>query len=363
MSEGSGAPDAALDLAAGPGEGTATPVRTRPVATGTGPWPGTDALEAARAVLGDLSGDDGLPFLPELPDRGPGADPVGRATALLVDLPVDLQPVGWRLVDHPGRDAARTRALWSADTDALAEAADGWSGPLKLQVVGPWTLAASVWLPRGERAVVDAGATRDLVGSLAEGVAAHVQHVRRLVPGAQVVLQVDEPSLPAVLAGRLPTASGWGRLPAVDPLLARDALREVLQAAGCPGVLRCSGRGAPLGLLREAGPQGLATDLPGLGPAGWESVATAVEAGLEPWLGVLDPAAAAGSPAGLPAAGALVDAVRGPWRAVGLEAEGLAAAVLTPTSGLAGLAPEAARAVLRRLREAADALADVAAGG
>jgi hypothetical protein len=97
---------------------------------------------------------------------------------MLVDLPVDLQPSGWRLTDRPGRDATRTAAYLRQDLDELAEAFDGWTGRLKLQVAGPWTLAASTWLPRGERVVSDSGATRDLVDSLAEGVRAHLATVQ-----------------------------------------------------------------------------------------------------------------------------------------------------------------------------------------
>ena len=110
---------------------------------------------------------------------------IGRTAGLLVELPVDLQPIGWRLVDRPGRDASRTGALLREDLDELAEAFDGHVGPLKLQVVGPWTLAANVWLSRGERVIVDEGACRDLVESLAEGVRLHVAAVRSLVPGAR----------------------------------------------------------------------------------------------------------------------------------------------------------------------------------
>jgi len=43
--------------------------------TGSGPWPGTDPLEAQAAVLGDLVGVPsdvtGLPFAPVLVDRRP----------------------------------------------------------------------------------------------------------------------------------------------------------------------------------------------------------------------------------------------------------------------------------------------------
>src|SRR6476660_154842 len=186
-----------------------------------GSWPGTDVREtlaAARDLLTDPGdGADGLPYLPELPDRGPGADLVGRGLGLLVDLPVDLQPSGWRLTDRPVRDQTRTAAYLREDLDELAEAFDGWTGRLKLQVAGPWTLAASTWLPRGERVASDPGATRDLVDSLAEGVRLHLATVQRLVPGAQLVLQVDEPSLPAVVEGRLPTACGFGMVRAGRP--------------------------------------------------------------------------------------------------------------------------------------------------
>ena len=74
-------------------------------ATGVGSWPGTSAREAVRAVR-DLLGPDGLPYLPETPtgDQGPIWSVAAPAC---FELPVDLQPMGWRFVDRPGRDAAR----------------------------------------------------------------------------------------------------------------------------------------------------------------------------------------------------------------------------------------------------------------
>ena len=170
-----------------PGEVVA-PVR----ATGIGSWPGTSAREAVRTVR-DLLVDGegvGLPHCPETPARGPGADIIGRAAGLLVDLPVDLQPSGWRFVDRPGLDAGRTASFHREDLDELAEAYDGYVGALKVQVAGPWTLAASLRLNRGERVVADPGAVADLVASLADGIQAYVSDVRRLVPGAEVVLHL-----------------------------------------------------------------------------------------------------------------------------------------------------------------------------
>jgi methionine synthase II (cobalamin-independent) len=323
------------------------------------------ALDAARTTFGELGEPPHVPYLPELPGRGPGADVIGRSATFLVDLPVDLQPSGWRLVDHPGRDLGRARAWLRQDLDVLAEVADGYSGPLKVQVAGPWTLAASLHLPRLERAVVDPGAVRDVTASLAEGVRQHVAEVRRIVPGATVVVQLDEPSLPAVLAGRLPTASGFGRLRAVEEPTAVDALAAVLSAATDAGaattLVHCCADDAPLGALVRSGAGGLALDLARLDVADWEVLGEATEKGVTLWAGVLglgaDLDAAATGP------GALADAVWTRWRRIGLAPELAAGVVLTPSCGLAGAAPARARTTLRRLRDAAAALAERAAQG
>ena len=176
--------------------------------------PGTDPLAAIRLILDELPD---LPYLVELPDRGAGADIIGRTAALLVDLPVDVTTRGWRLADRPGRDLRRAQSLLARDLDALEEAADGYRGALKLQVCGPWTMAASLELARSQEPVLaDPGAVRDLTDSLAEGVAAHVSGVAARVPGARLLLQVDEPSLPTVLAGGVPSASGLNRVRPVE---------------------------------------------------------------------------------------------------------------------------------------------------
>ena len=294
-------------------------------ASGIGSWPGTSVREAL-AVVRDILSEDGLPYLPELPARGPGADMVGRAAGLLVDLAVDLQPMGWRFVDRPGRDASRTASLWREDLDELAEAFDGYTGELKLQVAGPWTLASSVWLHRAERAVVDEGATRDLVASLAEGVRVHLAEVQRLVPGAELVLQLDEPGLPAVLAGRLPTASGYGVLRAVDPQVAAAGLRDVLAAAdGRRTAIHCCAPDLNWPLLRGTGASALAVDTTLLGPRGWESVGGDGRVrGRALGRRACPPTAAETSVSGV--LGPLVDR----WREVGLPVADLDAVTVTP---------------------------------
>ena len=327
-------------------------------ASGVGSWPGTDVLDTLRITLGELP-EPHVPYVPELPARGPGADLVGRAAALLVDLPVDLQPAGWRLVDRPGRDLARARAWLRQDLDALAEVAEGYAGPLKIQCCGPWTLAAGLHLPRLERAVVDAGASRDLVGSLAEGLARHVAEVRRLVPGAEVVVQLDEPSLPAVLSGALPTASGFGRLRAVEESVAVDGLRTVLDAVRVSGavatLVHCCADDPPVEVLSRTGAQGLSLDVSRLGRAGWEAVATVVEARVALWAGAVPTTGT------VPSVSTAVDAVWSRWRTLGLDAALLAGVVLTPACGLARSSPQDARARLARTLQAAAALAERAA--
>jgi len=199
--------------------------------------PGADPLEAARLIFDELPD---LPFLPELPARGPGADLTGRTAALLVELPVELTTKGWRFVERPGRDLRRAQSLLRRDLDALEEVADGYRGALKIQACGPWTMAATIELAHSqEPALADRGATSDLTASLAEGIAAHVAEVQARVPGAQLILHLDEPGLPAVLAGTVPSASGLNRVRAIEPADARAALAAVLSAPGAPALVHC----------------------------------------------------------------------------------------------------------------------------
>src|SRR5258707_3512614 len=113
--------------------------------TGGGSIPVSVRAEATVVIRGELPD---LPHLPELPARGPGADLTGRTAALLIDMPVETTPAGWKLADRPGRDQRRAADLLAADLDAAQEAADAWTGPFKVQVCGPWTLAATIGLSR-----------------------------------------------------------------------------------------------------------------------------------------------------------------------------------------------------------------------
>jgi methionine synthase II (cobalamin-independent) len=311
------------------------------------------------SAVRDLLSEEGLPYLPELPARGPGADIIGRSAGLLADLAVDLQPMGWRFVDRAGRDAHRTSGLMRQDLDELAEAFDGYAGELKVQIAGPWTLASSIWLHRGERSVVDAGATRDLIASLAEGLRVHLDEVGKLLPRATLVVQIDEPSLPSVLAGRLPTASGFGRIRAIDPTAAAEGIRDVVAAAGDRHtVLHCCAPDVPFVLLRDTGLKAVSVDLALLTPKGWESLAATVESGVDLWAGIV-PTDQAGGGARLQVSEVIAPLLEA-WRRVGLPVTDLSRVTLTPACGLAGLTPAGAGNLQRLAVEAARALTETA---
>jgi methionine synthase II (cobalamin-independent) len=285
---------------------------------------------------------------------------IGRSAGLLADLAVDLQPMGWRFVDRPGRDSHRTSALLREDLDELAEAFDGYDGDLKVQIAGPWTLASSIWLHRGERSVVDVGATRDVIASLAEGLRVHLDEVARFVPRANLVVQIDEPGLPALLAGRLPTASGFGRIRAIEPIVATEGLRDVVAAArDRHTVIHCCAADVPLVLLRDTGVKAVSVDIALLTPRAWESLAATVESGVELWAGVLPTDGTRTHdvpPKVTDVTGPLIEA----WGRVGLPLPDLSRVTLTPACGLAGLTPSGARSVQRVAVDAARALTETA---
>lgn len=301
-------------------------------------------------VFGELPD---LPYLPELPDRGVGADMVGRTASLLVELPVEVQPSGWRLTDRPGRDVRRARDHLARDLDALEEIAHGYAGRFKIQVCGPWTLAGAIELRYGDKMLADPGAVRDLTDSLAEGLKAHIAGVRARLPGAEILVQIDEPGLPGVLAGTVPTASGFGRLAAVEPPVAAERLRAVLPPETFT-IVHCCAPGLPFELLRTVGAGGISLDASLLRRRDEDRIGEAIEAGTAFFLGVVP-----GTDTPLQDLDVIARPAVELWRRLGFNPSRLAEqVVLTPSCGLAGASPPYARAALARCREAARVLRD-----
>jgi hypothetical protein len=237
-------------------------------ATGIGSLPGTDPGEANRVVAGELPD---LPHPAELPARGVGADMIGRGAGLLVDLSVEVVASGYRVAARPGHDHRRAVDLLRFDLDAFQDAVeDAKPAVVKVQVAGPWTLSSLVELPRGHRVLTDPGALREFAASLSEGIAAHVAEVAKRT-GANVVVQLDEPMLPSVLRGMLPTPSKLGYVAPFPEPEVRELLGGVIEAArratGQPVVVHCCADKPPLRLLRAAGADALAFDLTLVGQA------------------------------------------------------------------------------------------------
>ncbi|WP_155058249.1 methionine synthase [Streptomyces blattellae] len=321
-------------------------------ATGVGSMPGGDAREAAKTVTGTF---EDFPFLAELPARGPGADMIGRTAGLLVELYARVEPSGWRIGDRPGRDTRRARSWLGEDLDALEEFTQGYDGQLKVQAVGPWTLAAALELKNGEAALSDAGACRDLAGSLTEGLRSHLAEVQRRVPGARLVLQLDEPSLTAVLRGRVKTASGYRTHRAVDRQIVEAVLRDVagVHESG-PVVVHSCAPDVPFALLRRAGVTAISFDASLLTERDDDAIGEAVEGGTRLFTGVVP-----GTDGPLSDPAGSVMGVRTLWRRLGLSPALLAEAVtVTPSCGLAGASPDYARKALAHCVQAARSLAD-----
>ncbi|MER6228554.1 methionine synthase [[Kitasatospora] papulosa] len=327
-------------------------------ATGIGSMPGGDAREAARTVTGSFADGQGMPYLAELPARGPGADMIGRTVGLLVEMYGHVEPSGWRISDRPGRDTRRARSWLGEDLDALEEFTQGYEGLLKVQAVGPWTLATGLELRGGEAMLGDPGACRDLAGSLAEGLRTHLSEVRRRIPGAEVVLQLDEPSLTAVLRGRVRSASGYRTYRAVDRQVVEGTLRDVLavNGEGLTAVHSCAPE-VPFALLRRAGAGAVSFDFSLLTEREEEAIGEAVEGGTQLFLGVVP--GLDGASAALSDPGGSVKEVRTLWSRLGLNPGTLGeSVVITPSCGLAGASPAYARAALAHCARAAKSLAD-----
>lgn len=337
----------------------------RASATALGPWPGSDPAEANRIIRGEL-GDPHLPFLPELPDRGVGSDAVGRTGSLLVDLAIDVQPHGWRLVDKPGKDARRARSALSTDLNILADIAgaeDVAATEFKIQLLGPMSLAANLYLHNGERALLDYGARRDIAESLAAGIAEHLSRIASAVPGARLVVQIDEPDIASVMAGTIPTASGYRTLRSISGEEVTGAWRVVIDALKSAGVVEAVVSvpeiEAPIERILAAGADGVAVPLKALTTRQWEQLAVAVEDGKRLWAGALS----TGEPqAQLPRTAEVVESISKPWRQLGLPVSGLAGLRVTPSTGLADFKPSRAKAVLSKLTQVADGLDQLAQG-
>lgn len=360
-------------------------------ATAPAAFPGTEFRHAAGRLQTELAAPHLTP-LPELPGRGHHASLLGRSVARLSELYAELTSYGWRLVSRPGADHHRAAQLLRADVDTLAdvrgERADqdpvAPDDPVRLELLGPVSLAAGVALPSGEKVLVDHGARRDLTDSLAAGTAGHLEHVRRscLRPGGRLNVTLLEPDYARVRTGEVPTVSGYRTIRS----LSRDETRAMvgvvvdsLRAAGADEVILDLGAGAPVPEQEHVEDfrgrsasrlDGFGLQVPGLGARNWERVAGLAEEGtrfLAALLSVQEIEHAASAQA-LPQVTELVSRLTRPWQALGMPPSSLSTMLLTPCGvhgreRLRQLDEASALRAITRVRDAAEALTDQIGAG
>ncbi|WP_076480241.1 uroporphyrinogen decarboxylase/cobalamine-independent methonine synthase family protein [Williamsia sterculiae] len=332
--------------------GTATAL-TGGTATGVGSMPGTDARRAAAIVTGELP----LAHLPELPQRGLGADMIGRAAALLVDLPMDVAASGYRLTSRPTGLMRTARDHLSRDLDAMEEAWEvagrhGSREVFKVQSVGPFTLAASVELPGGHKILRDRSAVADVAASLAEGVAAHAAEVARRL-GVEVTVQLDEPLVGAVIDGHIRPVSRLDVIDAVPVSDVAETLLATIDTIGADALIHnCDRPRWDLARLMSGVALGVSTEV--LRTVDLDGVGAHLDSGAVLALGVVPSTAPVGE---LPVERVLSSVTELTDR-IGLPRRVLADQVIvTPSCGLAGAGDGWVRAALTLCSRAADALA------
>ena len=325
-------------------------------ATGIGSWPGTSPRRAAEVIVGELHS---LPYLPELPARGVGADLIGRAGALLVDIAIDTVPRGYRIAARPGAVTRRAASLLGEDVDAFEEAWEKAGGArpgctVKLQAPGPVTLAASLELGNGHLAITDPGALRDLTASLAEGVARHRDELTRRL-AVPVMVQFDEPLLPTALAGRLAGVTALTPVHPVDESVVVGLLDDCVARIGGDVLLHSAAADLPWNALRRSGIGAVSVDFGTLDAEALDGLAEFIDSGRSVVLGLV-PGVAPENPPTFEdlarAAAAVTDRLGFPRVVLGQRIG------LSPACGLAGATEAWARAATGLTMRAAAAIAD-----
>ena len=167
-------------------------------------------------------------------------------------------------------------------------------------------------------------------------------------------MQLDEPSLPAVLGGTVPTASGLARHRSIDIPEASSslsAIAERLKTSDVETWVHCCAAGAPIDLVRGAGVAAVLVDLDQLVVADWDAMGSALEAGLVLGLGAVPTG-------GAPTADQVADRVLRSLRALDLAPDITTRTVITPACGLVGVQVDRAVQTLRTLRTAAEIVTD-----
>ena len=176
---------------------------------------------------------------------------VGRTMALLAgvssEFAVTTTPTGWRLAGHlssalPG-SMRRAECLAGRGSRCGRELLRRLQRVL-VQLVGPWTLAACVELPHGDRLCVIEALFPTPQAALVQASVTFLSTLRRRLPNAKFMLQFDEPMVDRVLEGSVPTPSGFSAYSPVERPIAIASLARCVEAVqqwgAIPGIHSCA---------------------------------------------------------------------------------------------------------------------------
>ena len=254
--------------------------------------------------------------------------------------------------------ARRARALLAGDLNMVADVLGAESGadtgPVVLSLLGPVSLAATVHVRNGEKLQSDPGARRDLTQSWCAGMTGLRAALRRNTDGRGTVLVLHEPELERVLAGRIPTASGYRTLRALPRHEVRTALTDAVRAARSAGVVAVAldvGPAHPR-WARDVGADIAVLPAPDGPTAQWEPLAALHEAGVGLCLDSVPVSARTPLRAG-------VERIVRPWSELGMDPAALLGTGLAPSAEVSGLTPPELPAALARVTQLCGALTDV----
>ena len=181
-------------------------------ASGWGALETRDPREAARIIAGEAA----VPFIPQLINRGVGSSLSGSTLSLLsssyVPGPRSLQMSGPTVASRRRNDEIHR------DIDVYEKAWEGGSAlssqEMKVQVMGPWSLAVATELSDGHRIVSDKSAVRGFHDEWSGGVAEYLSEIHRRF-GKRIVLHIEEPYVGTLVRGRIAGTTDWDIIPPV----------------------------------------------------------------------------------------------------------------------------------------------------
>jgi methionine synthase II (cobalamin-independent) len=170
-----------------------------------------------------------------------------------------------------------------------------------------------------------------------------------------VVVQFDEPSLPAALGGQLTGVTALSPVAALDEAVAGALLDTCVSVVGEGVVLHSCAAALPWDLLQRSTIDAVSIDAGTLRAADLESVAAFVDSGRTVVLGVVPSTA----PERRPSAEEVAKSVVAVTDRLGFARSALRDRIgVTPACGLAGATPEWARIAIGLARKAAEAFAE-----